>query len=162
VQRLACLLIVLAAILGGGCGSDDEPAATPDGGTTDALFDRARVEIDTGEQTVTVRVEVAETASQQELGLMHRDDLPADEGMVFLFERDQTGGFWMKNTRIPLSIAYYDAEGRIVRILDMDPCTADPCRTYDPGVAYRGALEVNRGAFRRWGVEPGDRLTVIR
>jgi uncharacterized membrane protein (UPF0127 family) len=68
----------------------------------------------------------------------------------------------MKNTLIPLSIAFWDARGRIVRILDMTPCRADPCRLYDPRVAYAGALEVNRGAFRRWGVERGDRIAVRR
>ena len=64
----------------------------------------------------------------------------------------------MKDTLIPLSIAFWDGRGRIVRILDMTPCRADPCPTYDPRVAYRGALEVNRGAFKRWGVQRGDRV----
>ena len=91
---------------------------------------------------------------------MFREALPADSGMVFVYPSDHTGGYWMKNTLIPLSIAFYDASGRIVRILDMKPCRADPCRVYDPGVAYRGALEVNQGAFRRWSVEEGDRIVL--
>lgn len=160
VKRVAFVLAVVALLAG--CGSDDEPAATGNAATTDALFDRARVEIETREGTVTVPVEVAETPSQRELGLMNRDELAPEEGMVFVFDDDQTAGFWMKNTRIPLSIAFYDADGRIVRILDMEPCTADPCPVYEPGVAYRGALEVNQGAFRRWGVEAGDRITLVR
>jgi uncharacterized membrane protein (UPF0127 family) len=64
----------------------------------------------------------------------------------------------MKNTLIPLSIAFYDVDGTILRILDMEPCRSDPCRVYDPGVRYAGALEVNQGAFERWGVREGDRL----
>jgi uncharacterized membrane protein (UPF0127 family) len=68
----------------------------------------------------------------------------------------------MKNTLIPLSVAFYGARGRILRILDMAPCRSDPCRTYDPGVAFRGALEVNRGTFRHWGVRAGDRIALRR
>ena len=68
----------------------------------------------------------------------------------------------MKNTLIPLSIAFYDRRGRIVRILDMTPCRADPCPVYDPRATYRYALEVNRGAFKRWKVHMGDRIVVHR
>jgi uncharacterized membrane protein (UPF0127 family) len=118
--------------------------------------------IDTDERRVTVLVELATTARQRSLGLMHRRALPANAGMVFLYPRATRGAFWMKNTLIPLSIAFWDARGRIVRILDMTPCRSDPCPLYDPGVAYVGALEVNRGAFRRWGVERGDRIAVRR
>ena len=107
-----------------------------------------------------MRVEIAETAAQQERGLMYRRHLAARSGMVFVFASDTRGAFWMKNTLIPLSIAFYDARGRILRILDMAPCLADPCPVYDPGTAYRGALEVNKGAFRRWKVRVGDRIVV--
>jgi hypothetical protein len=92
---------------------------------------------------------------------MGRRELAGDAGMAFVFPEDTTASFWMKDTLIPLSIAFYDDAGRIVRILDMQPCRADPCPLYDPGGAYRGALEVNLGAFRRWGVQMGDRLRVI-
>ena len=78
----------------------------------------------------------------------------------FLFEEALTGGFWMKNTLIPLSIAFADGDGTILRILDMEPCEADPCEIYDPGVTYSSALEVNQGAFASWGVEEGDLLTL--
>lgn len=113
-----------------------------------------------GEQTVAV--EVADTPAERERGLMNRASLPADEGMVFVWSSDQRGAFWMKDTKIPLSIAFYGADGRILRILDMVPCTRDPCPLYDPEVAYRGALEVNRGAFARWRIAEGDRLRLER
>jgi uncharacterized membrane protein (UPF0127 family) len=122
----------------------------------------ARAVIDTGAGSVTVHVEVAETAAQRERGLMGRTSLASDAGMVFLFPTATTDAFWMKDTLIPLSIAFYGADGRILRILDMPPCHADPCPVYNPGVAYRGALEVNRGAFRRWGVREGDVLEIER
>ena len=76
---------------------------------------------------------------------MHREFLPDDAGMIFLFEEEIAGGFWMKNTLIPLSIAFVAGNGEIVRILDMEPCEADPCEIYDPGVTYSSALEVNQG-----------------
>ena len=66
----------------------------------------------------------------------------------------------MKNTLIPLDIAFYGARGTILRIFTMQPCRREPCRIYDPNVAYRGALEVNAGSFRRWRVRAGDRIAV--
>ena len=89
---------------------------------------------------------------------MWRRTLARDSGMLFVFPREIKAQFWMKNTLIPLSIAFYGADGRIRRILDMEPCTEDPCPLYDPQVRFKGALEVNRGAFRRWGVRRGDVL----
>ena len=91
---------------------------------------------------------------------MNRRSLPAKAGMVFLYPEDHRGGFWMKNTLIPLDIAFYDGRGKILRILTMQPCRRDPCRIYDPNVAYRAALEVNAGSFRRWRVRVGDRVAV--
>jgi hypothetical protein len=64
----------------------------------------------------------------------------------------------MKNTLIPLSIAFFDRQGVILRILDMEPCRADPCPVYYPGVVYQGALEVNQGWFRRRGLKEGARV----
>ena len=111
---------------------------------------------------MTVHVEVADSQAERERGLMGRRELPDDAGMVFVFPTDSTSAFWMKDTLIPLSIAFYDESGRIVRILDMEPCRRDPCPLYDPGASYRGALEVNRGAFERWGVREGDVLRLER
>ena len=125
-------------------------------------FPRGTALIETGERSVTVKVELATTGAQKARGLMYRTRLAPDSGMAFLFAQPSQGGFWMKNTRIPLSIAFWNAKRRIVRILDMTPCRADPCPVYNPGVTYVGALEVNRGAFRRWGVARGDTITIRR
>ena len=65
---------------------------------------------------------------------MNRETLPADAGMAFVYPEDVRGAFWMKDTLIPLSIAFYSGDGRILKILDMEPCKADPCPLYDPGV----------------------------
>lgn len=100
-------------------------------------------------------VYVADDDATRRQGLMGVTDLPTDAGMVFLFSEDRDGGFWMKDTLLPLSIAFFDADGTVGAVLDMEPCEADPCPSYDPGVTYRGALEVNQGTFARLGLEEG-------
>ena len=125
-------------------------------------FPRATVRVDTGRRAVTVRVEVARTPAQITQGLMGRRSLARNAGMLFLFARPTRERFWMKDTLVPLSIAFADRRGRIVRILDMPPCRAEPCPLYDPGRAISSALEVNRGAFARWGVRRGARITLRR
>ena len=158
------LLLVLAVAALAGCGRDGEEAAPTTTGSRPAgpVFERGTVVIEGAGAQVRVDVEIAETPVQQQLGLMHRESLASEAGMVFVFAKETRGGFWMKNTLIPLSIAFYDRGGKILRILDMEPCTKDPCPVYDPGVSYRGALEVNKGAFREWGVSEGDRIRVER
>jgi uncharacterized membrane protein (UPF0127 family) len=141
VLTLALLLALVAA-----CGAEQGPQAV----------------IETKGHKVTVHVEVADTQPERARGLMGRRELPDDAGMVFVFPTDSTSAFWMKDTLIPLSIAFYDQRGTIVRILDMEPCTRDPCVLYDAEASYRGALEVNRGAFERWGVGEGDVLRLER
>ena len=106
-------------------------------GATGAGSATARLQLD----GVPFRPETALTGNRRGVGLMHRDPAPRD-GMLFVFPYDTTGGFWMKNTLVPLTIAFFDAEGRRVRKLRMTPCREDPCRTYEPGRTYRFALEL--------------------
>lgn len=150
------LVSVAATLLLVGCGGGGEPSAAIPSPT--ARF--ANVLIDTGDDSVLLTAEVADTPALQTRGLSGRDSLPEDRGMVFVFFEDTTGPFWMKDTKIPLSIAFFDDSGKILAMFDMDPCEADPCKTYAPGVPYRGALEVNQGAFEDWGVEVGDHIRV--
>lgn len=109
-----------------------------------------------------IDLQIAETPAQRAFGLMRRKRLPADAGMAFLFARPTTSGFYMKNTPLPLSIAFFDDDGKILRILDMQPCREPACRVYYPDVAYTGALEVNRGSFARWGIDEGDTIEINR
>jgi uncharacterized membrane protein (UPF0127 family) len=127
-----------------------------------AALPRTTAVLDTGERRVRITVEVADEPTEWQTGLMHRRSLARNAGMVFMFPQPIRGGFWMKNTLIPLSIAFFDGRGRILRIMVMAPCRADPCPTYDPKVAYKGALEVNRGSFGRWGARRGDTIRVLR
>ncbi len=108
--------------------------------------------------TVPLAVEVADTDELRTCGLMHRPSLPAEQGMLFVFEQDVQVGFWMRNTLIPLSIAYIDTDGRIVDILEMEPLPPGaPAVIYTPRGPYRYAVEANTGWFTRQGLAPGDR-----
>ena len=103
-----------------------------------------------------VKVEVAMTAEEREHGLMDRDELGADWGMLFVYDRDQALKFWMKNTRVPLSIAFINS-GLVVRdIQDMAPETLDNHEAKAPATY---ALEVNRGWFAKHGVKVGTKVT---
>ncbi|MEX0874969.1 MAG: DUF192 domain-containing protein [Actinomycetota bacterium] len=111
-----------------------------------------------------VAAEIADEREEWSRGLMFRERLDPDSGMIFLFDRRRPAGngFYMKNTLIPLSIAYMLRTGEgvfeIVAIKDMAPCPAETltCPTYPPGAAYDAALEVNKGWFEAAGVEVGD------
>ena len=108
-------------------------AATAHGGSTAA----ATLRLD----GVTFHPELALTSAQHTRGLMFRKRAPKD-GMLFVFPRATVGGFWMKNTLMPLKIVFFDTRGRAVRKLRMTPCREDPCHVYDPGKLYRFALEL--------------------
>ena len=102
---------------------------------------------------VPFKPELALTSAARSRGLMNRKPAPAD-GMLFVFRSPTSGGFWMKNTLVPLTIIFFNRDGERVRRLSMVPCRADPCRIYDSGSLYRFALELrasDRRAARRLG-----------
>jgi uncharacterized membrane protein (UPF0127 family) len=114
----------------------------------------ALVRFSSTDQTLTVRV--ADSDGERRDGLMGVEELEPDSGMAFVFEEPTSSSFWMKDTLIPLSIAFVDGQ-RIVGIEEMTPCTADPCPTWDAGGAeYTLALEANAGWFAEHGVSVGD------
>lgn len=106
-------------------------------------FGRATVHV--GDETWTVAI--ADTTERRTRGLMGVEDLGDLDGMLFVHDRDTGGGFWMKDTLIPLDIAFFTADGTLVDLLEMEPCRADPCPSYFPRAPYRYALEVERGGF---------------
>lgn len=99
-----------------------------------------------------VVAEIAATPETRTKGLMHRFSLAQDHGMLFVWDRPQPQGFWMKNTFVPLSIAFIDAQSRIVNIEDMQPQTTDT--HWSRGLALY-ALEMRQGWFRQRGIGPG-------
>ncbi len=149
-------------------------AACSDEGTTRAAvtrqspaipMDSGTVRITTATDTFQVSVEIAESGGQRAFGLMERDHLPVDEGMVFVYEEPIASGFYMYRTRIPLDIAFYDQSGRIISVHTMTPCASPNaafCEDYRPAGPYIGALEVNAGYFADRGIGLGDEIVLRR
>jgi len=90
-------------------------------------------------------VAIADTPALRQQGLMFVEDLGDLDGMLFIFEQDGSSGFWMKNTLIPLDIAYFDSAGTFVDGFLMEPCTTEDCPSYRPNGPYRYALEMVAG-----------------
>ncbi|MCG7599212.1 DUF192 domain-containing protein [Halomonas sp. McH1-25] len=129
---------------------------------TEAL-EEGTLTIDNGERTYRLTVEIARTAKERSYGLMERDRLAADAGMLFVYPQRQSPstGFWMHRTKIPLDIAFIGSEGTIRAIDSMVPCGNDVntrCPTYPAGVPFQYALEVNAGFFETHDIEVGDRV----
>ena len=99
--------------------------------------------------------QVAATAEQREIGLMHRKEMPQHEGMLFIFENPSRLCFWMKNTLIPLTAAFIADDGTIVNLENMKPQTLDSHCSAKP---VRYVLEMNQGWFAKKGVKPGSKV----
>ncbi len=120
---------------------------------------RGTVTLVDGTRRVTLEVEVADTVASRARGLMYRTGLPEYAGMLFVFESPQRLAFWMKNTWIPLSIAFIGADWRIVDIQDMDPPPpGGEIPIYVSRQEAQYALEVNQGFFARHGIGVGARV----
>lgn len=138
-------LAASAALLA--CSRVDEPPPEVPGATLPVVW------LEVGSHRISAEVAAAPAARAR--GLMFRESLPPDHGMLFIFEQEQVLHFWMRNTVIPLSIAYVDARGRIVRIADLEPLDERRVSSLAPA---RYALEMRRGWFQDRGVREGDRL----
>ncbi len=104
-------------------------------------------------------VEVADSPSQWQKGLMGRTELPDGAGMLFIYPDSRPRNFWMRNTSIPLSIGFFDSEGNLFAMLDMAPYTQDQT-LYSSGDAAQFALEVPQGWFERNEITLGSRLSM--
>ena len=113
--------------------------------------------VEVGGQRYTV--EIADDDEERRQGLMFRDELASDHGMLFIWRRAQPRSFWMRNTRIPLDIVYIGPDRRIVGwSLDTPPCRTTRCPGYPSGAPAQYVLEVNAGEMERLGVEIGDEV----
>jgi len=108
-------------------------------------------------EKVVMTVEVAATEPSRELGLMFRDSMPPDAGMIFDFQGETTGGFWMQNTILPLSIAFIGQDGTIVSIADMQPLDTSVVEAAGP---YYYAIEANQGFYRAHNINAGDKVSL--
>jgi len=110
-------------------------------------------------------VELATDDATRERGLMFRDSMPADHGMLFLFDQPQELQFWMKNCRMPLDILYFDEKYKMVSVQQrVPPCQngGNSCPTYPSNGQAKYVLELNAGTADKLGVKPGDELKVTR
>jgi len=187
LRRLFVLAIAVSALLAG-CSGDEPgsarsgsstsspsgavattsevPATLPDGslrapvGLTAVVLTVTRAD----GTTVEVCVWLADDQEERTVGLMDVGDveLGGKAGMAFVYDEESQGSFWMRNTILPLSIAYVDDDGEVVSTTDMEPCPAGTtdCPTYPPGGPYRMALEVPQGRLPDLGVASGSRLAL--
>ncbi len=157
--RTALLPLLTVAFLLGGC--------TEFLGSSTERNDLASMQVvpitirdgQTGAVRTTYTAYVADTAETQRIGLMNvtHDALPADHGMIFVFEYDRAHAFWMKNTIIPLDIAYIRSDGTIVKTYTMEPLRETSYYSVEPA---RFALEVRGGQLAQWGIREGDRVDI--
>ena len=103
-----------------------------------------------------IRAQLAITPLQRQIGLMHRREMPSHEGMLFVFDEPSQQCFWMRNTLIPLSIAFLAEDGTVVNLADMKPQSDDSHCSAKP---VRFVLEMNQGWFAKRGVKPGTRIS---
>lgn len=134
-----------------------KPAAGPLAERSAAGLEQVAVIIRSGSRVHRFVAEVARSPEEQAVGLMHRQSLAPDRAMLFPYDPPQPASFWMKNTLIPLSIAFVDEAGRVIEIRDMEPCAAEPCPMYGADAPFVLAVEANLGWFEEAGVEVGAR-----
>lgn len=168
-RRIAVATLFILAMALGAC-DDDSPqasnattvpttAATLE--PTAAQGDRVKLNVRAADASseATVNVELARTNDERMVGLSNRDSLPEDAGMLFLYDAPVANGFWMKDTYIPLDIAYLAPDGTVQEIRQGEPLDET---LLHPELPYQYVLEVNQGWFERNGFGPGDTVDIPR
>lgn len=178
MTKTLTMLVLLASLLAAGCGGGGEAASQPPESSPETTNEASTIEASAGgvaaiselpTETVVIRTsggeevrvtaEIADDNAERQKGLMSRPEgsLPEDAGMLFVFGREMPLSFWMKDTLLPLSIAYIAGDGRIVDIEDMEPLDETSHPSAEPA---KYALEVNQGFFAERGVEVGDTVEI--
>ncbi|KUK83959.1 MULTISPECIES: DUF192 domain-containing protein [Petrotoga] len=121
-------------------------------------FPKGTLTISQEGRVVTIPIEIANTNELREFGLMYREDIPEEYGMLFVFPNPGIRGFWMKNTFVELDIAFIDNNGTILNIQNMKPCEESTCPIYIIYKPFKYALEVKAGFFERYGFSEGAKI----
>jgi len=121
-------------------------------------FPKGTLTISQEGNSVTIPIEIANTNELRELGLMYKEDIPEEYGMLFVFPNPGIRGFWMKKTFVELDIAFIDSNGTILDIQNMKPCEESPCPIYIIYTPFKYALEVKTGFFGRYGFAEGAKI----
>ena len=149
--RPTAVALLLATVLTTACGGTDP---VPDRPPSTVTFEDQE-----DMSASTLFVDVASTPDEHRRGLMEVESLPADEGMAFVFDEPTDTTFWMKDTLIPLSVAFVGEDDVVIGVRDMQPCDADPCPTYGVDRPFVLAVEANLGWFADHAIGPGDRAS---
>jgi uncharacterized membrane protein (UPF0127 family) len=153
VLALLVTFVLALALACDGAGGDSGGDDNGDANLTTATIALVGV---TG-QRAELTVELARTSAERSRGLMFREEMAEERGMLFVFAQETRTGFWMKDTKIPLSIAFIASDGMILETQDMEPLSK---ALHRPARAYGYALEVNQGWFGRHGLGAGDRVEI--
>jgi len=169
----AVVLVIAAAALLGSCGSgvsstqqsQQQTVATAEASMRAQGFSKVTLRIRHADGTVEEHcVWLADIEAERERGLMEITDpsLGGGDAMVFAFAADTSASFWMKDTLLPLSMAWVDSAGGVVNTADMDPCPSDAksCPQFPPGRPYRLAIEMAQGRLQDWGIGPGANVSL--
>ena len=169
---VAVVALVATAALLSGCGSDvssteqsQQPVVTAEASLRAQGFTKVTLRIRHADGTVEEHcVWLADSELERQQGLSERTDplIAGGEAMVFSFDADSDRTFWMKDTVLPLSIAWIDGEGAVVGTADMDPCPANVanCQKFSAKRPYRMAIEMAQGRLQDWGIGPGATVTL--
>ena len=169
---VSAAFLMAAATACGGLGADetaapDQPSVSPSPAPTGAVSYRglpvADLAIAKQDQVkIKMVVDIAETDQARQTGLMKVPRMADDYGMAFLFKGPVQVGFHMKDTLIPLDIAFWDESMKIVDTFEMPPCKKQPCPVFLPKSSYVGAVEMNSGLLQENGAGNGDQVTLTR
>lgn len=142
--------VLVIAMLACACGGENSNGDAP-------VLPTREITVSQGATSQKLTVELALTAAEQQQGLMYRQEMPESRGMLFIMGRQMTTGFWMKNTYLPLDIAYLDAGGTVVDIIPGVPLSEE---IHQPASPYWNVLEVNRGWFERHKLGIGAKVSI--
>jgi uncharacterized membrane protein (UPF0127 family) len=161
------LMVVVIALVAAACSTDSGTDLEPSSATGPVAagvgegFALISAELDpVGDSSTSCALclWVADTDELRRRGLMGVADLGGADGMAFVYSEPRTTSFTMRNTVLPLSIAFFDGAGVFLEVFDMEPCTAEPCPSYPTPAGFTVAIEVVQGYFEDLGLEPGARL----
>ncbi len=159
VRRVGYAYVVLGTLFAAvAIGCNDGEGETVPTGSDGAPLTRITFVNKEGDE-IDLFVEVADTPEERQRGLMFRQSMPENQGMLFVFEQEGQYSFYMRDTLLPLSIAFVEGEGDILEIEDMQPLTED---LHSPDEPYLYAIEANQGWFDRHGIGAGAGVRIAR
>jgi hypothetical protein len=153
ILLFCCLLLV-------SCAPSDPSVAQSETSSTESLAQELPISAEAEMGGETIKLEVARTQKQKAIGLMYREELPPNRGMLFPMNPPQVPRFWMKNVQIPLDIIFV-REGTIEAIAhQLPPCPEEPCQIYTPNVVIDQVIELRGGRAKELGLNIGDSVSV--